>query len=151
MTARVLGKLHETLGQGNYYEAHQMFHSVSQRLLKQKKIGEAIHLLTAGTQAMLQHGQGGSALDLFERLVEALGAPGTVESPSESRGAFASSFLPSLAHSCRPLSWPRECGSSRLVSQWHCTDRYDPNSCQVVDANSSPWGSADSSCGWFPL
>ena len=99
MTARVLGKLHETLGQGNYYEAHQMFHSVSQRLLKQKKTGEALHLLTAGTQAMLQHGQGGSALDLFERLLEALGAPGTIESLSESRGAFVlSAPPPSLAH-----------------------------------------------------
>ncbi|KAJ8322837.1 hypothetical protein O5D80_008367 [Batrachochytrium dendrobatidis] len=67
---KVLLKLSKSVQEGNYYEAHQMYHSVCQRYLKQKKTAEAIELLHNGIFNMLEHKQTGSALDLFERLLD---------------------------------------------------------------------------------
>jgi hypothetical protein len=48
-----------------------MYHSVSQRLIKQKKYDQAISLLLDGARNMIVHDQLGSAIDLSERLMDA--------------------------------------------------------------------------------
>ena len=67
---RVLQKIQASVQAGNYYEAHQMYHSVSQRFLKQKKISDAIDLVQDGAIQMLRHDQSGSALDLCSRMID---------------------------------------------------------------------------------
>jgi hypothetical protein len=47
-----------------------MYHSVSQRYLKQKKFQDAQELLFDGCQNMIQYEQFGSVIDLVERLLE---------------------------------------------------------------------------------
>ncbi len=47
-----------------------MYHSVSQRYLKQKKFQDAIDLLFDGCKNMIQYQQLGSVIDLTERLLE---------------------------------------------------------------------------------
>ncbi|KAH6559995.1 hypothetical protein BASA60_000324 [Batrachochytrium salamandrivorans] len=67
---KVLLKIRRSVQDGNYYEAHQMYHSVCQRLIKQKKVDDAVELLYSGILNMLEHSQTGSAIDLTERLLE---------------------------------------------------------------------------------
>ncbi|KAI8999787.1 hypothetical protein BC832DRAFT_616368 [Gaertneriomyces semiglobifer] len=67
---RVLKKLATAVQDGNYYEAHQMYHSVSRRYLKQGKVTDAVELLYQGAKNMLVKDQLGSAADLAQRLLE---------------------------------------------------------------------------------
>lgn len=67
---KVLEKLKNNVANGDYYEAYQMYHSVSQRFIKQKKYSNAIELLVDGCKNMLQYNQHGSAIDLSERLID---------------------------------------------------------------------------------
>ncbi|KAI8927851.1 hypothetical protein BC831DRAFT_450721 [Entophlyctis helioformis] len=69
---KTLEKLRKSVQDGNYYEAHQMYHSACQRLLKQKKPADAIELLHSGILNMVEHDQTGSAIDLAERLLDVL-------------------------------------------------------------------------------
>ena len=68
--SKVLTKLKQSVQDGNYYEAHQMYHSISQRLLKQKKIDEALELIQDGVKNMILNQQWSSALDLLSKLLE---------------------------------------------------------------------------------
>ncbi|KAI8908202.1 hypothetical protein DFJ77DRAFT_474159 [Powellomyces hirtus] len=67
---RVLTKLSRSVSDGNYYEAHQMYHSICQRYLKQHNTAAAIHLLHQGALSMLAANQLGSAADLAQRLID---------------------------------------------------------------------------------
>jgi hypothetical protein len=67
---KTLLKLKANVAKGDYYEAFQMYHSISQRYVKQKKFQEAMDLLQDGAINMLEHDQHGSAIDLSERLVD---------------------------------------------------------------------------------
>ncbi|KAI8902821.1 hypothetical protein BC833DRAFT_571716 [Globomyces pollinis-pini] len=67
---KVLNKLRNNVQEGNYYEAHQMYHSVSQRFIKQNKIVQATALLLDGAKQMVTFDQLGSAVDLTERLID---------------------------------------------------------------------------------
>ncbi|KAJ3323708.1 hypothetical protein HDV06_001438 [Boothiomyces sp. JEL0866] len=74
---KVLLKLRKNVQDGDYYEAYQMYHSVSQRFVKQKKQDQAVQLLMDGIKTMNQYNQHASALDLAERLMELYAAPNT--------------------------------------------------------------------------
>lgn len=80
--SKVLNKIKVCVDEGNYYEAHQMLVSVSQRLSKQKKDAEALDLLQEGVLTMLNAKESASALDLAERLIICLGN----ESSEEAKG-----------------------------------------------------------------
>ncbi|KAI8850594.1 hypothetical protein BC829DRAFT_374361, partial [Chytridium lagenaria] len=67
---KVLDKLKKSVEDGNYYEAHQMYHSVCQRHLKQKKTADAVALLHSGATSLLTHKQIGSGSDLALRMVD---------------------------------------------------------------------------------
>ncbi|KAJ3333004.1 hypothetical protein HDU76_012223 [Blyttiomyces sp. JEL0837] len=67
---KVLVKLAKSVEDGNYYEAHQMYHSVCQRYLKQKKPQDAISLVYSGALNLLKYNQIGSAADLAERMLD---------------------------------------------------------------------------------
>ncbi|KAJ1548064.1 hypothetical protein HK096_005994 [Nowakowskiella sp. JEL0078] len=75
---KVLNKLAASVALGNYYEAHQMYHSVCQRMhlivtqryLKQNKISDALDLLQSGVKNLLKYSQVGSASDLCQRLLD---------------------------------------------------------------------------------
>ncbi|RKP00212.1 hypothetical protein CXG81DRAFT_19802 [Caulochytrium protostelioides] len=66
---KTLAKLKLSADQGNYYEAHQMYHSVTQRYVRQGKLDDAMQLLTSGALDLLRHAQWGSASDLAMRLL----------------------------------------------------------------------------------
>lgn len=66
---KTLLKLKKNVANGDFYEAFQQYHSLSQRYIKQKKYKDAIALLHDGTINMLTHEQHGSAVDLLERLL----------------------------------------------------------------------------------
>ncbi|KAJ3108224.1 Golgi to ER traffic protein 4 [Phlyctochytrium planicorne] len=67
---KVLEKLAKSVEDGNYYEVHQMYHSVSNRYMKQKKTADAIALLHSGAKLLLTHKQVGSGSDLAIRLLD---------------------------------------------------------------------------------
>lgn len=56
----------------NYYEAHQMYRTVVNRYIKQKKYNDALLLLHSGAETLLKHGQSGSGTDLALYFVETL-------------------------------------------------------------------------------
>ncbi|RIB14577.1 hypothetical protein C2G38_1973012 [Gigaspora rosea] len=70
-TDKVLEKLKESVENGNYYEAHQMYRTVCRRYIKQKKYSRAIDLLFSGAQTLLKHKQTGSGVDLSLYLIDA--------------------------------------------------------------------------------
>ena len=82
--SKVLNKIKTCVDDGNFYEAHQMLVSVSQRFLKQKKTQEAIDMLQQGVLTMLNAKQWSSALDLAERLITGLGN----QASDDSRGFY---------------------------------------------------------------
>lgn len=67
---KVLTKLEQSIKDGNFYEASQMYHSISQRYIKQSKQNEAILLLSSGISNLLAANQPASALDLSIRLLD---------------------------------------------------------------------------------
>jgi hypothetical protein len=71
---KTLLKLQKTVQDGNFYEAHQMYHSISQRYLKQNKGVASLNLLQEGTKEMALHGQLNSALDLAQKFIDILAA-----------------------------------------------------------------------------
>ncbi len=78
--SKALNKIKVCIEEGNYYEAHQMLVSVSQRLVKQKKNQEALDILQQGILTMLNAKEWASALDLAERLISFLGNDGSEDS-----------------------------------------------------------------------
>ncbi|KAF9544606.1 hypothetical protein EC957_011821 [Mortierella hygrophila] len=69
-TAKVLQKLEKSVGDGNYYEAHQMYRTVANRYVKAHNYKDAIDLLRSGSMLLLKHKQAGSGTDLALYLVE---------------------------------------------------------------------------------
>ncbi|KAG0054785.1 hypothetical protein BGZ83_010461 [Gryganskiella cystojenkinii] len=69
-TAKVLQKLEKSVGEGNYYEAHQMYRTVANRYVKAQNYKDAIDLLHSGSLLLLKHKQTGSGTDLALYLVE---------------------------------------------------------------------------------
>jgi hypothetical protein len=81
--SKVLNKIRLCVEEGNYYEAHQMLVSVSQRLVKQKKNQEALDLLQQGIITMLNAEEWASALDLAERFISFLGTDASEDSKGQ--------------------------------------------------------------------
>ncbi|KAJ3306256.1 hypothetical protein HDV03_000176 [Kappamyces sp. JEL0829] len=73
MSTKILEKLRQNILDGNYYEAHQMYHSISGRLSKQKKWKEARAI------QMLKARQEESALDLCSKLIDLVDAQAQAE------------------------------------------------------------------------
>ncbi|KAF9136217.1 hypothetical protein BGW39_003662 [Mortierella sp. 14UC] len=69
-TAKVLQKLEKSVGDGNYYEAHQMYRTVANRYVKAHNYKDAIDLLRSGSLLLLKHKQVGSGTDLALYLIE---------------------------------------------------------------------------------
>ncbi|KAF8938033.1 hypothetical protein EDD21DRAFT_374806 [Dissophora ornata] len=69
-TAKVLQKLEKSVGDGNYYDAHQMYRTVANRYVKAQNYKDAIDLLHSGSLLLLKHKQAGSGTDLALYLVE---------------------------------------------------------------------------------
>ncbi|KAI8845234.1 hypothetical protein HDU78_005669 [Chytriomyces hyalinus] len=67
---KVILKLKKSVEEGNFYEAHQMYHSVCQRLVTQNKSKDAIALLHSGAVELLNAKQIGSGSDLGLRMLE---------------------------------------------------------------------------------
>ena len=105
--SKTIEKIQKSIADGNYYEAHQMVHSVSQRLFKQKKTQEAVALLFEGTQSMLNHQEFGSALDLVARLMDIYD---TMENPD--KDLFLNLFL------LFPLKSPSCDDFVKMVLKW---------------------------------
>ncbi|KAI9342820.1 hypothetical protein BDR26DRAFT_858820 [Obelidium mucronatum] len=66
----VVTKLKKSVEEGNFYEAHQMYHSVCQRLVTQQKPADAVTLLYSGAVELLNAKQIGSGSDLGLRMID---------------------------------------------------------------------------------
>jgi hypothetical protein len=55
--SRVLEKLENSVKNGNYYEAHQMYRTLYFRYLAQKKYKETLDMLYNGSLLFLEHDQ----------------------------------------------------------------------------------------------
>ncbi|KAF9914422.1 hypothetical protein BX616_008356 [Lobosporangium transversale] len=69
-TAKTLKKLEKSVGDGNYYEAHQMYRTVANRYVKAQNYNDAIDLLHSGAMLLLKHKQGNSGTDLAIYLID---------------------------------------------------------------------------------
>ncbi|KAJ3060916.1 hypothetical protein HDU98_003138 [Podochytrium sp. JEL0797] len=67
---KVVLKLKKSVEEGNFYEAHQMYHSVCQRLVTQQKPADAVTLLYFGAVELLNAKQIGSGSDLGLRMID---------------------------------------------------------------------------------
>ncbi|KAF7720496.1 hypothetical protein EC973_008018 [Apophysomyces ossiformis] len=63
-TEKTLQKLKDSVDNGNYYEAHQMYRTVARRYNKQQKYKHAIQLLHDGAMSLMKHQQSASGSDL---------------------------------------------------------------------------------------
>ncbi|CAG8696903.1 2834_t:CDS:2 [Cetraspora pellucida] len=77
-TDKVLEKLKESVENGNYYEAHQMYRTVCRRTYLSLRLVLLLcsetsnkHLLYSGAQTLLKHKQTGSGVDLSLYLIDA--------------------------------------------------------------------------------
>lgn len=61
--------LQDALKNGNYYEALQLYLSISQRYVKQKRQEDAMKILQSGINELIQHGQMQGAIELSEKLL----------------------------------------------------------------------------------
>ncbi|CAD5124380.1 DgyrCDS12669 [Dimorphilus gyrociliatus] len=69
---RILKKLERNIENGNYYEAHQMYKTLSFRYISQERASDAIELLYNGASLLLSKDQQESGLDLSLLLVNTL-------------------------------------------------------------------------------
>ncbi|KAI8622080.1 hypothetical protein BC830DRAFT_1163154 [Chytriomyces sp. MP71] len=75
---KVIAKLKKSVDEGSFYEAHQMIHSVCQRLVTQEKSSDAIALLHSGAVELLNAKQIGSGSDLGLRMLDIFETNGIV-------------------------------------------------------------------------
>ncbi|KAI8997849.1 hypothetical protein BDB01DRAFT_846452 [Pilobolus umbonatus] len=69
-TEKTLQKLRQSVHDGKYYEAHQMYRTVARRYNKQEQYKSSIRLLHDGAILLLQHKQYGSGSDLANYMLE---------------------------------------------------------------------------------
>ncbi|CEP14770.1 hypothetical protein [Parasitella parasitica] len=67
---KTLQKLRDSVNNGNYYEAQQMYRTVARRYNKQQKYTDTIRLLHDGAILLFKHKQNGSASDLANYMLE---------------------------------------------------------------------------------
>ncbi|XP_030370544.1 Golgi to ER traffic protein 4 homolog [Scaptodrosophila lebanonensis] len=75
--SRVLAKLENSLAEGEFYEAHQMYRTLYFRYTTQKKYQDCLDLLFDGAQKLIAREQEDSAVDLCLLLVDTLEKRGT--------------------------------------------------------------------------
>jgi hypothetical protein len=71
-TSRILDKAKQSIEEGKYYEAHQMYRTVYYRFVSQRRNEEALNLVYTGASLLLTHEQFGSGLDLSLLIIERL-------------------------------------------------------------------------------
>ncbi|KAL5285523.1 GET4 family protein [Megaselia abdita] len=71
--ARVLGKLENSIQEGNFYEAHQMYRTLFFRYSGQNKVDDCLSLLHSGAKLFLEKEQYSSGADLILLLLTTLG------------------------------------------------------------------------------
>ncbi|KAI8645589.1 hypothetical protein BD408DRAFT_411699 [Parasitella parasitica] len=67
---KTLKKLRDSVNNGNYYEAQQMYRTVARRYNKQQKYADTIRLLHDGVILLFEHKKYGSASDLANYMLE---------------------------------------------------------------------------------
>ncbi|KAI3652999.1 hypothetical protein MP228_002424 [Amoeboaphelidium protococcarum] len=70
---KILEKVNASFSEGNYYEAHQQYRTLYNRLKRQKKWQDALQLTSDGAIRLLDAGQIGSGADLADLYVKTLG------------------------------------------------------------------------------
>jgi hypothetical protein len=56
-TSRILDKAKQSIEEGKYYEAHQMYRTVYYRFVSQRRNEEALNLVYTGASLLLTHEQ----------------------------------------------------------------------------------------------
>lgn len=67
---KIIARLQDRIGEGQYYEAQQQTRVVAARYIKAKNWDAAIDILSSVSQSLLKAGQGGSGGDLCVLLVD---------------------------------------------------------------------------------
>uniref|UniRef100_A0A8D8S2I1 Golgi to ER traffic protein 4 homolog n=1 Tax=Cacopsylla melanoneura TaxID=428564 RepID=A0A8D8S2I1_9HEMI len=75
--SRVLNKLRNSVNDGNYYEAHQMYRTLYFRYLNQKKYADLLALLFDGAEIFFEKDQEASGIDLTQLIIDTLVKSGT--------------------------------------------------------------------------
>ncbi|KAL1452911.1 hypothetical protein WDU94_007095 [Cyamophila willieti] len=70
--SRVLNKLRDSVNNGNYYEAHQMYRTLYFRYLNQKKYTDLLALLFDGAEIFFEKDQEASGIDLTQLIIDTL-------------------------------------------------------------------------------
>ena len=70
MSQRLIVKLEDRLGKGDYYEAHQIYRTIYYRLTREQKFNEAYDLLYDGAMKLLERGQHNSGADLANLMMD---------------------------------------------------------------------------------
>ncbi|KAI7884266.1 DUF410-domain-containing protein [Lichtheimia hyalospora FSU 10163] len=118
-TEKTLQKLKDSISNGNYYEAHQMYRTVARRYNKQQKYNKAIHLLHDGAVSLMQHKQYASGSDLANYMLETYNSANlAVDEKSLDRVVELLSLYPSDESSRRSyihnaFSWTQKHGQYR--------------------------------------
>jgi len=115
---KVLLKLENSIQNGNYYEAHQMYKTIYFRYLGQKRYIDLIHLLYNGSLLLLQHEQYTSGADLGILLIDVLKK--SQQKPSED---FFEKLM-NLFFLMNPLSPEREIFVQNAVKWSACSSSF---------------------------
>jgi len=84
--SRVLAKLNNSLENGNFYEAHQMYRTLFYRYTAQKKYGEIESMLYDGAMKLFAKDQGGSGADLSKLYLDNLVSMQSESASSDQEG-----------------------------------------------------------------
>ncbi|KAG0169235.1 hypothetical protein DFQ28_003463 [Apophysomyces sp. BC1034] len=103
-TEKTLQKLKDSVNNGNYYEAHQMYRTVARRYNKQQKYKHAIQLLHDGAVSLMQHQQSASGSDLANYMLSTYVTAGTpVDAESLDRVVEILGLYPSTEPGRKPF------------------------------------------------
>lgn len=80
--SKIFAKLQRLIDAGDYYEAHQLYRTLSFRYCTQKKYDKAVELLTSGAQVLLEAHQTSSGSDLALLLISIMEKESSPVSPN---------------------------------------------------------------------
>jgi hypothetical protein len=108
---KVQKKLQLSIDDGNFYEASQMYHSLSQRYFKSGQTNLGTQLLSSGIFALLTAGHPSSALDLANKLVAAL-SPESLDEERKRLIEIFGAFPPDVKKEVYKLEY------AKMVRRW---------------------------------
>jgi len=127
--SRVLAKLNNSLENGNFYEAHQMYRTLYYRYTAQKKYGEIESMLYEGAMKLFAKDQGGSGADLSKLYLDnlvSMQSDSTTQASDQEGGREEKMQRVVRLYSCIPLSLPDKDNFLGQAVKWS-SDKHNPS------------------------